>query len=356
VERRTRTRVASVVVSLLVVLAALEIGLRIYLFRFADEDRLTKYARFDDLPPEAYMYRGHAYLDYCLNESYRSRDGLNRHDRLGFRGREVEVDKAPGTYRIVCVGGSTTYTTEVKDFRLSYPDQLERSLKERHGRADVEVINAGVGGWSSYECLIDVELRLLALHPDLLVVYHGINDCYPRFVPPELYRRDNSGHVRPWNPDTRPWEHSVLLRCAAVRLGIARPNTLQGLVHIEYPDIDLDACLDANPPTYFADNLESTIAVAHHAGVQVLLATFAFCDAKKQYVSLPAYQRAIREANDVIRGAAARNDVPLLEFSSAMDPDPRLWADGVHVNAEGARVMADLFADAIAKLVQVARK
>ena len=43
------------------------------------------------------------------------------------------------------------------------------------------------------------------------------------------------------------------------------------------------------------------------------------------------------------------NDVPLFEFGSAMDPDPRLWADCVHVNAEGARVMADLFADAIAK-------
>jgi len=87
-----------------------------------------------------------------------------------------------------------------------------------------------------------------------------------------------------------------------------------------------------------------------------MLATFAWCDAKKQYVSLPAYQRAIREANDVIRGAAARNDVPLLEFSSAMDPDPRLWADGVHVNAEGARVMADLFADAIAKHFPLVRK
>jgi len=34
-------------------LLACEVALRVYLFRFADAERLTKYARFDDLPPEA---------------------------------------------------------------------------------------------------------------------------------------------------------------------------------------------------------------------------------------------------------------------------------------------------------------
>lgn len=330
--------------TLLIALAACEIGLRIYLFRIADAERLTKYARFDDLPPEAHVYRGHPFTNYCLNEEYESRDGKSRHNALGLRGPEIAEAKASGVYRIVCIGGSTTYCTEVRDDALTYPAQLERILRERHGHANVEVINAGVGGWSSWECLVDLEMRLLGLEPDLLVVYHGINDVYPRFVPPEVYRRDGSGRFRQWSPGTSFWEHSVLARCIGVKLGWSTANTIEGLVHKSYPNLDLDACLDANPPEYFAANLESTIAVAKHAGIDVMLATFAWCDAKNDYVSWPAYQRAIREGNEAIRAAARKNGVPLFEFETAMDRDKELWADSRHVNADGARVMAELYA------------
>jgi lysophospholipase L1-like esterase len=325
-------------------LLACEVALRVYLFRFADAERLTKYARFDDLPPEAHIYRGHPFTNYRLNEGYRSRDGQSRHDEFGLRGPEVAVPKPKGTYRIICIGGSTTYCTEVREDDFAYPAQLGRVLRERYGHSEVEVLNAGVGGWSSWECLIDLELRLIDLEPDLLVVYHGINDVYPRFVPPETYKGDGTGLIRQWQPGNDWWEHSVLLRFLGVRLGFARPNTLQGLVHAAYTDIDPEACLDANPPEPFARNLESTIAIARHFHVELILSTFAFCPGHPDYVSTPAYQRAIREGNDVIRAVAARNGVPLFEFSTAMDPDPRLWADSRHVNAEGAGVMAELFA------------
>ena len=324
--------------------ALFEIGLRIYLFEVADPERLTKYARFDDLPPQAHIFGGHPFTNYRLNEGYRSRDGKSRHDALGLRGGDVALPKARGTYRIVCIGGSTTYCTEIREDSATYPAQLEHMLRERYGHEQVEVLNAGVGGWSSWECLIDLELRLLDLEPDLLVVYHGINDVYPRFVPPERYRGDDTGLIRQWQPGAAWWEHSLLLRCIGVKLGFARGNALQDLVHISYPRLDLDACLDANPPVHFARNLESTIALARHFHVDLMLATFAWCGGRKDYVSSPAYQRAIHEGNDVIRSAAAKNSVPLLELSSAMDPDPALWADSRHVNAAGARVMAGLFA------------
>src|SRR5262249_44630714 len=170
---------------------------------------------------------------------------------------------------------------------------------------------------------------------------------YPRFVPHEKYRGDDTGLVRQWRPGTAWWEHSVLLRCLGVKLGFARGNTVEELVHVSYPDLDLDSCLDANPPSHFARNLESTIAIAKHFHVDLMLATFACCVGRADYAARPAYQRAIREGNDVIRAAAAKNGVPLLELSTAMDPDPRLWADSRHVNAEGARVMAGLFGEFI---------
>jgi lysophospholipase L1-like esterase len=339
-----RRRILVLASSALAALLACEVGLRVYLFRFASDERLTKYARFDDVPDEAHVYRGHPFTNYCLNEGYRSRDGLSRHGSLGLRGPEVSARKPEGAYRIVCIGGSTTYCTEIRTDALAYPAQLERILREEHGDEQVEVLNAGVGGWSSWECLIDLELRLLDLEPDLLVVYHGINDVYPRFVPPELYRGDDSGRVRQWQPGNAWWEHSVLLRCLGVKLGFALGNTVEDLVVRSYHELDLDSCLDPNPPVYFERNLEATVALAKHFGVESMLATFAWCEGVPDYVSWPPYRRALGEGNLVIRRVAEKNGVSLLDFAAVMDRDPALWNDGRHVNAKGAKVQAELFA------------
>lgn len=323
---------------------ACEIGLRVYLFRFADQGRLSKYARFDDLPPETHVFTGHPFTNYELTRDYRGRSGVNRHNALGLRGAEVPMPKPPGNYRIVCIGGSTTYCSSVADDSATYPAQLERILREQYGDTRAEVLNAGVAGWSSWECLIDLELRLLDLEPDLFVVYHGVNDVPPRLVPAERYRGDDTGFIRQWQPGRSWWEHSVLLRCVGVKLGFAQGNTVQDLAQIAYPGLDLDACIARNPPVYFARNLESTVAIAQHFHVDLMLATFAWCDGQVDFVAMPCYQRALREGNDVIRSVAARNNVPLLDFQTAMDPNPALWDDSRHVRASGAKVMARIFA------------
>jgi len=85
------------------------------------------------------------------------------------------MPKPAGQFRIVCLGGSTTYTSDVKDYRDSYPYLLEKYLKAQ-GYNDVTVVNAGAGSWSSWESLINFQFRVLDLDPDLIIVYHGIND------------------------------------------------------------------------------------------------------------------------------------------------------------------------------------
>ena len=56
------------------------------------------------------------------------------------------------------------------------------------------MINAGLAGWSSWESMINFQLRLLDLEPDLIIVYHAVNVLHARLVwPPEAYQPDNSG-------------------------------------------------------------------------------------------------------------------------------------------------------------------
>lgn len=91
----------------------------------------------------------------------------------GFRGPERRRGEAP--LRVLCVGDSITFGFGV-DQGQTWPDYLTRILGERHPGREVEVINAGVAGWSWLQGLRFVELRGLDLDPDIVVVGHGTND------------------------------------------------------------------------------------------------------------------------------------------------------------------------------------
>ncbi len=56
-----------------------------------------------------------------------------RVNRLGFRGDDVAIQKAPGTKRIVCLGNSITLGLDVKTHADAYPMLLAQHLKQSQG-------------------------------------------------------------------------------------------------------------------------------------------------------------------------------------------------------------------------------
>ena len=58
----------------------------------------------------------------------------------------------------------------------TYPARLETLLKQRRPASEVEVINFGVLGYSSFQGLELLKRRVLDLHPDVLVIGFGMND------------------------------------------------------------------------------------------------------------------------------------------------------------------------------------
>jgi lysophospholipase L1-like esterase len=98
-----------------------------------------------------------------------------RINSLGFRGREFPLNKGDA-YRIIVLGESTTFGCTMQAEDRPWPEVLERLIQERlHPRRPVEVINAGVFGWSIQENLFRLPTDILPLKPDLLISYHGIN-------------------------------------------------------------------------------------------------------------------------------------------------------------------------------------
>ena len=101
-----------------------------------------------------------------------------RINNLGFRGKDFQIQKPKGVFRIICLGDSVTAGFGVGD-RGTYPAQLEAMLKRLYPDCAVEVINLGVTGYSSFQGR-NLFFRLgEKLKPDLVIVGFGPNDRMP---------------------------------------------------------------------------------------------------------------------------------------------------------------------------------
>ena len=101
---------------------------------------------------------GQSYLNFVPAPSYTNAYG-RQHNAHGYRGELVPVKKVPGSLRVVCLGGSTTYGWAVRDPDATYPAQLQRLLAADlpAGFRRVEVINAGLA-WGTSAELVNAQL------------------------------------------------------------------------------------------------------------------------------------------------------------------------------------------------------
>src|SRR5262245_26298370 len=90
----------------------------------------------------------------------------------GFRSGEFGAPRA-GALRVACIGDSWTFGMNVEQDR-TYPSRLLADL--RAARADVEVENFGVLGYSSFQGLELLKARVLDRHPDVVAIGFGMND------------------------------------------------------------------------------------------------------------------------------------------------------------------------------------
>jgi len=91
-----------------------------------------------------------------------------------FNPQEFPKVKAPGTYRIFCMGGSTTYGRPYFD-ELSFCGWLRAYLKAAAPSRNWEVINAGGVSYASYR-VARLMGELKQYQPDLFIVYSGQNE------------------------------------------------------------------------------------------------------------------------------------------------------------------------------------
>jgi len=98
----------------------------------------------------------------------------------GLRGGEYAIPKPPGTLRILLLGDSTTYGFRL-DPEATFARRLEGLLDDTYGT--VEVVNAGVNGYSAYNELQYFLTDGRAFNPDIVIITFCMNDV----ADPELH-------------------------------------------------------------------------------------------------------------------------------------------------------------------------
>jgi hypothetical protein len=96
-------------------------------------------------------------------------------NRFGLRERDYALPKPPGTIRVALVGDSFVFGTYSKaEDRAGV--HLERFLRERSGREDIEVLHIGILSWNTIAEASYVRRQLSLLQPDLVIQVTLSND------------------------------------------------------------------------------------------------------------------------------------------------------------------------------------
>ncbi len=336
----------------------------------------------DPGPGGAYMT--HAFLQHAHRPGARFVAGPIEveYNRYGFRGPELEEVEPPGEFRIFCLGGSTVAQWNQED-GLDWPSMLAARLRERHPDRRIVVENAAVSGYASLHSLYAYEATIRHLSPDLVIVYHGVNDLIRGFSPQlqaEGPYRDDYGHYFfalkapidrgrhaiwiDWRRSlvlsrTHDWAKGWLLSSWFTEAPSLRP--------FETPQPFAPESFRSLPA--FRRHMASLVRAVRSDGVKILVATqptllhdgmtpdesgtlwmnLAFTLEDGRYLSPKGFTDGMRQFNDAVRELAKEEAIPFCDLEAGVPKDLRHFIDEVHPTGEGLRRTAELLDECLAR-------
>lgn len=361
-----------ILISALVLGLVVELGTRVAIRLKSHSWPVTTAARFDtEIRRLLRLYRRHPYLNTAPREgmsaaAFGKQASFNS---LGYRSPERPREKPPGSVRIVCSGGSTTFDILSVDDSKTWPWQMEGMLRELG--LDAEVFNAGFPGWTSLENLSSLAIRDVDLRPDIVVLFQGVNDLQPASHQP-FDRQYERGHaeqtVRALGFELQPlkwYEHSLFVEKSR-DLIVGKRDPWQR-VQVLPSSHDRRVELPPEAIQTFERNIRSFIAVATAAGAQVLLATQPirirgrFGEADRAYLAQwilgldpVVVPEQLERLNTVLRDLTEEGPAVLADVATDVAWQDSDFSDPMHFSARGSSLMARFMADAV-KSVSVGR-
>lgn len=281
---------------------------------------------------------------------------------LGFRGPDFEPQKSATTFRIIALGGSSTFGFHNEDTE-TYPYQLQQILEDRYPGRDIEVINAGFPYYNTGSVRSLLEAELLDYDPDLLTLYAAYNDAgWPLEVGPAF-------RLAVWLQ-----QHSMIyLVLKQTIITDQRVYAVLGLMKrwlptsLDRPALERRA---ERVATRYRSNVEAIADLARQRSIALVLVrqpVTAHYKEPQQYssyqeeyeavlrklsegqplapfeVHLLVHRRLIAELDDIAR----ERDLPIVDNIAIVDSDRRRLTSWVHLTAEANLRLAEALVPAI---------
>ncbi|MAE63654.1 MAG: hypothetical protein CMJ18_05230 [Phycisphaeraceae bacterium] len=309
--------------------------------------------------------------------------GRKRHftNQWGFRGEAIEREKPAGAFRIFMFGGSTVFCGRmpVED---SHPYLLRQRLQAARPDVTVEVQNVGADWHTTQHSLMKYLFKVRAFSPDLVVIYHGINDLSRSFTPDlfgqgryqEDYAHYHGAATHLVRPEQTKW------KMVRMRLGYWFSDFLQEQVHIIYPDAKDGARSTsmffprARPVAVtewpslgaFERNLRDFARLVQSEGTTLVIASQPSIyrpDLKEHEqrrlwiplaqqqdgtrADLPSMIEGMRRFNDVSRRVATEAGAVFVNLDALVPKTTEHFVDDVHYTRAACDLIADAFASRI---------
>lgn len=280
-------------------------------------------------------------------------------DSLGFRGRHFSPPRSDSTLRVLAIGGSTTFGVGIDD-RDTWPWQLETVLDSALAHAgsqyhDAEVINFGVPGYTTVESLIQFVLHGVHLKPDVVVLFHGLNDA----------RNGHSPGLRTDYSNFHGIEQRENLELTRLqrgnRVGLIRVGReIVERIFLEEPRLppgERRPGPDPQAQEIFKSNLKSFAAICRGYGIacvfvpQTISSDFPVNEWWFRYLEPTSLAATLAQYNADMRTVASVTGIPFVESVTRTNWTAADFVDYCHFSRAGNRKFAHVLLPYITELV-----
>jgi len=287
------------------------------------------------------------------------------------------------TFRILCVGGSTTESLYIDDTK-TWPARLMDALNQQRGGDTVWVGNVGISGFDTRDHIRFLETSPLLEDIDCVVVQAGINDLwrylaneeehirYDRFLPgvtptpPDAKTPATPAVYRPlWTRSRVIQLYHTLRQERATPREAPKPETIEGVGGEEYrlrrekraAAKIVDSLPELNRGVReYAERIRHIIRLCRKRGIQVVFTTqpvlwrtdlppeleercwFGWLE-NGDYLSLAALRAAMDRYNAALLEICGEEHVPCADLSE-MNGNPAFFYDDCHFTIAGSEEVA----------------
>jgi len=250
---------------------------------------------------------------------WRPKNNFKIFNSQGFRGPEINIKKRPGDLYIFAFGDSNTLGPDSAPGWVDYLSGLIKNV-----RPEAKLVNAGVWGYTSFQCYRRFK-EVLKYSPDIILLSCCSNDALRVIIPDREYVSTK----KYFSSKAASLRLSQFFFMAQDRLLLSRKTDNKCLLT---PRVG---------PDEFADYLNKIISLSRKNNIRVVLLTRPFIDFwAPDNESL--WMNFTPEYNDLVIKASKDKNLQVVDLYSLFKGKKELFANDSHFNDEGHKVAAEI--------------